>query len=333
MKKFNKIFIFFIILFVSFLSINISVNASETNNVYLGGDNIGIKLNTGIIVIGKYDVETSNGKVSPWKNSNIEIGDEIISINGLKISDNAGLINILKNIDTKTTRLEIIRNKTRFTTNIDIVETKNNQKSLGLYIKDKLLGVGTITFINTENGNFASLGHGIYHDNTLYSTSSGVILESNVDSIKKGVPGDAGEIRSSINSKVIGYVNKNAISGLYGKSIKGTYEHKDIIEVASIEEVQLGPAKILTTLDDNQINEYNIEIIGLEEQSNESIKGLKIKITDSRLLNKTGGIVQGMSGSPIVQNNKLVGAISHVIIDNPSVGYGMYAKWMLENTK
>lgn len=333
MKKISKLFVALTFLLFSMFTINIISYANSNNNVYIGGENIGIKVNTGIVVIGKYEVETVNGKVSPWKNSNIEIGDEILSVNGLEVKDNANLINVLKNINSNTTKLEIMRGKNRFFTNIDIVLTKNDQKSLGLYIKDKLLGVGTITFINAENGNFASLGHGIYYDNNLYNGNNGVILDSTVESIKKGIPGDAGEIRSTLNNKVIGYIGKNTISGLYGKSIKTNFDKRKLIEVADVEEVQIGPAKILTTLDDNIVKEYNIEIISLEKQEYEQIKGIKIKIVDDNLINKTGGIVQGMSGSPIIQNDKLVGAISHVVIDNPTIGYGMYAEWMLNNTK
>ena len=333
MKKISKLFVALTFLLFSMFTINIISYANSNNSVYIGGENIGIKVNTGIVVIGKYEVETVNGKVSPWKNSNIEIGDEILSVNGLEVKDNANLIKVLKNINSNTTKLEIMRGKNRFFTNIDIVLTKNDQKSLGLYIKDKLLGVGTITFINAENGNFASLGHGIYYDNNLYKGNNGVILDSTVESIKKGIPGDAGEIRSTLNNKVIGYIGKNTISGLYGKSINTNFDKRKLIEVADVEEVQIGPAKILTTLDDNIVKEYNIEIISLEKQEYEQIKGIKIKIVDDNLINKTGGIVQGMSGSPIIQNDKLVGAISHVVIDNPTIGYGMYAEWMLNNTK
>lgn len=332
MKKYGKIVVTLVFLFISICSLRLISYASSNNSVYVGGENIGIKINTGVVIIGKYEVDTADGKISPWENSNIEIGDEIISINGLKITDNKSLINVLKNIETSTTKLEILRNKTKFITNIDIVMTKNNQKSLGLYIKDKLLGVGTITFINSENGNFAALGHGIYYDNNLFARPNGVILDSNVDSIKKGIPGDAGEIRSSINSQVIGYIGKNTISGLYGKSIKEQFKNKKLMEIAEINDIKIGKATILTTLDDNVVREYDIEIIELDKQTSENIKGIKIKITDERLINKTGGIVQGMSGSPIIQDGKLVGAVSHVVVDNPIIGYGMYAKWMYNNT-
>ena len=332
MKKYGKIVVTLVFLFISICSLRLISYASSNNSVYVGGENIGIKINTGVVIIGKYEVDTADGKISPWKNSNIEIGDEIISINGLKVTDNKSLINVLKNIETSTTKLEILRNKTKFITNIDIVMTKNNQKSLGLYIKDKLLGVGTITFINSENGNFDALGHGIYYDNNLFARSNGVILDSNVDSIKKGIPGDAGEIRSSINSQVIGYISKNTISGLYGKSIKEQFKNKKLMEIAEINDIKIGKATILTTLDDNVVREYDIEIIELDHQKSENIKGIKIKITDERLINKTGGIVQGMSGSPIIQDGKLVGAVSHVVVDNPIIGYGMYAKWMYNNT-
>ena len=330
MKKLNKILTFVVIVLALFGIFKINTYANSDKLVVLGGENIGIKLNTGVTVIGKYEVETEDGKLKPWRNSDIEINDIIISVNNLKVSDNSTLLNILSNVETKQVNLELLRNGKKITTNIDIIKNKTNQKSLGLYIKDKIMGVGTLTFIDKETNRFASLGHGIYHNNELYENNKGVILESNVESVKKAIPGDAGEIRSNLNNQVIGYISSNKNTGLYGKGMTRR-KNEELIEIATVDEVTIGKAQIVTTLTSNKKEKFDIEIIEVEKQTSIDIKGIKIKITDPKLLAITGGIVQGMSGSPIVQDGKLVGAVSHVVVDNPTIGYGIYAEWMLKD--
>lgn len=330
MRKINKILVSFILTFVMFLFIGYNVLA-ETNKVYVGGENIGIKINTGIEVIGMYEVETDDGKVAPWKNSNIQKGDTIISVEGIKIDNNQTLLNILSSCKNNKIKLQIERNNIRFDTIIDVIISKNNQKSLGLYIKDKMMGIGTLTFVDPNDYYFASLGHGIYHNDELYNVSNGVILSSTVNSIRKATPGNAGEKKATLDNKVVGTILDNQITGVYGKIINNNVSNKRLIEIGKKEDIKIGPATIITTLSDNIPKEYAIEIIDIAEQDNTDVKGLKIKITDERLLKETGGIVQGMSGSPIIQNNKLIGAVSHVIVDNPNVGYGMYIEWMIND--
>ena len=330
MKKIKKISIILLTIFTIIVSFKINAYANSGDMVYLGGENIGIKLTTGVTVIGKYEVETEHGKIKPWKDSNIEVNDVIVAMNNLKITDNNSLLNVLSNIIDDQIQLELMRNNEKIITTIQVATTNTNHKSLGLYIKDKILGVGTLTFIDKSTNRFAALGHGIYHDNQLYLNAKGVILDSDVESIKKATPGDAGEIRSNLNNQVIGYIYNNQNTGLYGKDIQKN-TNRELIEVAEIDEVHPGKDYIITTLTSNQKEKYEIEIIEVKNQKTKDIKGIKIKIVDPRLLNITGGIIQGMSGSPIIQNNKLVGAVSHVVVDNPTLGYGIYAKWMLND--
>ena len=333
MKKISKIFFTLVLSFVLLITFNINVFAESKNKVYLGGENIGIKINTGIEVIGKYEVETTDGKVAPWKNSNIQKGDKIISIDRIKVDNNQSLLSILKTSKKNTAILLVERDSKQFETIINIVVSKNNQKSIGLYIKDKLMGIGTLTFINPENYGFASLGHGIYNNQKLYLVNNGVVLSSKVNSIRKATPGNAGEKTASLDNQVIGSISDNKVTGLYGKLLKSSITKRRLIDIGKKEDVHLGPAKIVTTLTDNTPKEYDIEIIGVETQEKMDIKGIKIKITDETLLKETGGIVQGMSGSPIIQDDKLVGAVSHVIVDEPTTGYGMYIEWMIEDLK
>ena len=235
---------------------------------------------------------------------------------------------VSSNIDEEVV-LTIQRGSIIFDTSIQVVTTKLNEKSIGLYIKDKLLGVGTLTFIDPKTKQFASLGHGIIDERVLIGSISGDLLLSSIDSIKKATPGNPGEKKATLSTSVIGTLTNNNATGLYGEMVSNLLMKKSLIEVGTQDDIKVGKAKILTVISDDLVSEYDIEILEVSKQNTRNIKGIKIKITDSELINKCGGIVQGMSGSPIVQNDKLVGAISHVTVDNPLIGYGIHIEWML----
>lgn len=325
MKKIIKILSIFLI-FNLFLSINVKANHDDV--VYLGGDSIGIKMDTGVYVAGKYAVNTGKNKVIPWKNSNIEIGDRVISVNNILINNNKDLLDVITKTNNDVVNLTVLRNNNRINTEIKIVKNQKNESSIGLYIKDQLQGIGTLTF-TTKDSYFASLGHGVYENKTLINNQGGNIYFSSVNTIKKAEPGIAGEKRASITPVKIGEIVTNDISGLYGKVTTKLNNSKEI-KLIKDEEIKIGHALIYTVIDSNYVKSYDVEIIEINNQKSKATKGVKIKITDEELINKTGGIVQGMSGSPIVQDGKLVGAVSHVTVDNPTFGYGMYAKWMLD---
>ena len=297
------------------------VKADSKTYVYLGGDSIGIKMETGVYVVGKYQVQTKEGKVSPWKHTNVEIGDRIESINGIKIENSQ-----------QELKLQLIRKNEKIQTSILPIENTNHEQSIGLYIRDQVLGIGTLTFI-TKDAKFGSLGHGVYDNKTLLETLSGNLYYSTVQTIKKSEVGTAGEKRASINSQKIGKIIKNDITGLYGK-FDTINRSKQEIEVAHQDEIELGKAQLYTVVENQQIVAYDVEVVSIQAQTKKDVKGIKIKITDPYLIQKTGGIVQGMSGSPIVQNGKLIGAVSHVTVENPIYGYAMHIEWMIqESTK
>lgn len=330
-KLFRKIFISIVLLLIVFLSTNSKIVYADTLEVILGGDAIGIKLNTGVYVAGKYQVETDNGKKIPWRKSDIEIGDKILKIDGVSVNNNQDLTrNINASLDEDLI-LTILRGSIEFDTNIEIYENKQGEKSIGLYLKDKIVGVGTLTFIDPETYAFASLGHGIVDQKVLIGSISGELLVSNIDDIKKATPGIPGEKKAVIGNDVIGKLSKNNATGLYGYINSRTFINNKKIKVASQEEVKLGPATMLTVLDDDIVKEYAIEIIEINKQSTRNVKGLKIKVTDKEIIDKCGGIVQGMSGSPIIQNGKLIGAVSHVVVDDPTIGYGIHIEWMIND--
>jgi len=330
-KKKLKALIFLILLALINLSFSkVLVNAASKKSVLLGGDTIGLKLNTGVYVVGKYQVATSWNKLSPWKDSNIEEGDKIITYNNLEIHSNKDLLTHLKYEANDEVCLGIERNDKKFTTMIDVVTTKNNEKSLGLYIKDKLIGIGTLTFIDEEKNAYASLGHGIYDDFVSIGKVNGELCSSKINGIKKSERGSAGEKKASLINDQLGTVLKNTPTGVYGKMLLKQTRKKSI-NIGEQKDVKIGPAKIYTVISGSKVEEFDIEITNVYFQNSKNVKGLKYLVTDSRLLKETGGIVQGMSGSPIVQNDLLIGAVSHVIVDDPKTGYGIHIEWMIDD--
>lgn len=314
------IFIFFsLLIFINTLNIK----ANDDIYVIPGGESIGLKIETGVEVVGKYSVLTIDGKVNPWSDSKIEAGDYIIEVNNELISNNEQLISKIKKCN-KTCNLKIKRQNEYFNTTIQVVKTTTNESSIGLYVKDKMLGIGTLSFV--LNNKFASLGHGIYENNKLIDVHKGELSYSNVLSIKKATLNQAGEKRAALSKEPIGTINYIKDSGVYGVFNKKL--NKNHIKLAKTTDVKNGKALLCTVLNGNKVEEFDIEIIETKAQSHVDSKGIKIKVTDSKLLNETGGIVQGMSGSPIIQNGKLVGIVSHVTLENPAVGYAVYAEWM-----
>ena len=223
--------------------------------------------------------------------------------------------------------MTIKRNNKLIKTNIDIVKTVAKEPSIGLYVKDKMLGIGTLSFV--YDNKFASLGHGIYENNELININNGDLTYSNVVSIKKATLNQSGEKRATLASTKIGEIKTIKDSGVYG--VISQKINKNKVKIADIEDVKCDDAVIYTVINGNKVETFDIEIIETKYQNSINSKGIKIKVTDSALLNETGGIIQGMSGSPIIQNGELVGVVSHVTLDNPMIGYAVYAKWMYED--
>ena len=203
----------------------------------------------------------------------------------------------------------------------------NNNYSLGLYIKDSILGVGTLTYYIEEANIFGSLGHQMGNS----SNSTGEIFEATVEEIIKPTNSKAGEKKASISSNVIGVIDKNTITGIHGYGSNINVKLMEKINFRLKEKVKLGKAEIWTCIDENTIEKFDIEIIDLEKQNKKDIKGITFKVVDSTLISKAGGIVQGMSGSPIIQDGYLIGAVTHVSIKDSKLGYGIYIEWMFED--
>ena len=310
----------------------ISVNVIPKVKVIPLGNAIGLKLYTeGALIVGMSEIE---GK-RPYELSGIKEGDRIISIDNKKIETTEDLIETVNASKGKEVSIKYVRENSEEVTNITPVQTKQNEYKLGLWVRDAAAGVGTASFYIPSTGMFASLGHGITDIDTgdLITISNGELVSTNIVSIQKGEKGKPGEIKGSIEgSSKIGEVYKNTSFGIFGKvsnknSLKITESE---MEILNRDEIKKGKAQIICELEDGKKEYYDIEIQRIYTANNKDNKSMLIKITDERLLEKTGGIIQGMSGSPIIQNGKFVGAVTHVLVNDSTTGYGVFADMMLK---
>jgi stage IV sporulation protein B len=319
---------------------NYNIDVVERPMVIPGGNAIGVRMNTkGVLVVAVTDIMDINGdRVSPARDAGLKVGDSILEINGEKIVSSEQVVNILNENKDKEVEILVLRNKSEFKTKSKPVKClQDNAYRLGIWVRDKTSGIGTMTFYDEETNTFGALGHGITDMDTgkLLTVEKGLIMSAKISDVEQGKRGTPGEIRGVFykTDEVLGEIKDNTEFGIYGNLIdnKGEIRNKEKIPIGFKEEVELGKAYIFTTLEDNKIEKFEIEIIKLENQQIPEQKSMIIKITDEDLLKRTGGIVQGMSGSPIIQNGRLIGAITHVFVNDPTKGYGLYIEWMLEN--
>lgn len=294
--------------------------------IIASGDNIGIKLQTqGIIVVGTYDI---NG-VDPATEAGLKAGDIITTINHKNVNSIDEINNIISNNNDNVITVGYIRDNNKFQT---VLHLKNNKT--GLYLKDTISGIGTLTFIDPETKTFGALGHEIVNSATgeVAKVFSGNIFTSSITSITPSNNGVPGEKNAALNSKdVIGKIYENTNKGVFG-SYHGDMNDNSLYRVANPDKIEIGKAKIRTVLSDNEIEEYDIKILSLKE-TKDNTKNIVFEITDDELLSKTGGIVQGMSGSPIIQGDYIIGAVTHVVVQDPTKGYGIFITNMLEEAE
>ncbi|RKD34774.1 SpoIVB peptidase [Thermohalobacter berrensis] len=318
---------------------DIKVNVIDKRYLVPGGHSIGVKLNTkGVLVVALSDITGLDGqKYNPAKNAGIRVGDIILEINGIKVRSADHVIELLNKFKGKKLKLKIERNKKEFILETRPVKSKkDNLYKLGVWVRDRTAGIGTLTFYDKKTNKFGALGHGITDMDTGYlmPTKNGEILKATVSSIQQGQKGNPGELRGIFfeSKNKLGKIEKNTRYGIYGicyKDIKNKRIGKPI-PVGLRSEVHQGKAYILTTIDKNTIEKFQVEIVKVQPQLVQQQKSMVIKVVDKKLLEKTGGIVQGMSGSPIIQNGKLIGAVTHVFVNDPTKGYGLYIEWMLK---
>ena len=320
---------------------NVSVNVLEDIKVVPVGKIIGLKLYTnGVLIVGMGQIEnTENIMEKPYENLNIQEGDTIIKVNGKEIDSVDSLKNIVNSSNGSTLDLTLVRDGTVFASNITPIKTNKGEYKLGLWVRDAATGVGTITYYEPNTKQFAALGHGITDPDTdkLIDIESGELVTSNILSITKGESGKPGEIKGSIlNQLTIGTVNKNSIFGIYGtlsNLASLNIDTSKTVGVALRKEIKQGPASVICNIDGSGNKEYSINIEKIYLDNNSNNKSFQIKVTDKELIEKTGGIIRGLSGAPIIQNGKFIGAVTNVLVQNPEIGYGVFGDLMIKQMK
>lgn len=303
--------------------------------VRIGGKPIGISIKTqGLIVVSKDKVQTASGETIPLKNSKISGGDVLMGINGEKVNSLYKLKDILSKLTSPGVTIEYSHQNVDYSDRVVLAKDKSDGKyKLGLALKEDVGGVGTLTFVTTD-GSFAALGHRISDVEGIFEElNTGNIYNATVNGVVKGERGKAGGLVADVNrfSKSIGSISANTDIGLYGK-FEGEYDGK-LYKIAAKGEARIGKAQVLTTIDGSPPKFYEVEIVKVVSQSEPAEKGMVVKVSDKELLEKTGGIVQGMSGSPIVQDGVLIGAITHVFVQDPTRGYAVHSRFMYEKAQ
>lgn len=298
--------------------------------IIAGGENIGLQIrNKGIIVAGFYKVSDKY----PGKEAMLQKGDTIIKADNNTVETIDEFISAIKNSNQKNLKLVYLRNNEEKITTLDLVYEDNILKT-GLYVKDMISGIGTLTFIDPNTKLYGALGHEVAESSSgvMINVKDGKIYNSKVTSIDKSIRGEPGAKNADVNSQdVYGNVKENTKNGIFGDYTK-EINNDNLYEVADYGDINLGNAKIITVLKGSLKKQYNINILKVSNNKDDN-KNILFEITDEELIDKTGGIVQGMSGSPIVQDDKIIGAVTNVVVNNPKKGYGILITSMLEEAE
>lgn len=319
MKNVKKILLLFFMMF------SIRTILAYSSYIIPGGENIGVEINTdGIIIVGTYDI---NG-VNYAKKAGILKGDIIKKIDNQEVSSIDDLVNKLTSQKEKI-NLNIKRDNKVLDIELPVTY-ENGITKTGLYVKDTVTGIGTLSYIDPGTHIYGALGHEVMESNTekVLEVKDGKIYSSSVTNIDRSEVGSPGSKNATLDNNINGSILKNKKTGIYGK-YTATLPDKNKYKVAKPNEVKLGKAEMLTVLNDKEIKAYEINILKLD--NHEINKNILFEINDKELLSKAGGVVQGMSGSPIIQNDYIVGAVTHVVVDDPKKGYGLFITNMLED--
>ena len=325
---------------LSFLGFNIktiTANVLPNTKVVPLGDLAGLKLYTkGILVVGVSEIKGYDNKVyKPYEEAGIEQGDTILKINSEEVNTTEELLACVSKYKGNKMNITYMKNGETFEKTITPVKASENTFKIGLWVRDSGAGVGTLTFYSPSTKSYAALGHGIQDVDTqeLLEISSGEFVTAKITKLQKGEKDNPGKIEGTIeDSKTIGKIYSNTEYGVYGKKTDNSdeFNEQNAIEVANRNEIKTEKASIICTIENGIKKEYEVEIEKVYANNYKNNKNMIVKVTDKELLEKTGGIIQGMSGSPIIQNGKLIGALTHVFVTDPTKGYGVFADTMLE---
>lgn len=323
MKLKNKLLVLW-----TFLLLIVPINIfAYSDYIIPGGENVGIEVHSkGVLVVGFYKV---NDKFIARDNGFL-VGDSIMKVNNKEISSIEDMVNVIKENNNKDIEFTINRDDKEKTITMSENIDKDGVYKTGMYVKDKIIGIGTLTFIDPNTKIFGALGHEITEKTTAekFEIKDGKIFKSNVTGIERSESGSAGEKKAEYDTNTVyGKIDENTSSGIFG-DYTDTLPNTNTLKVASIDEIRTGEAKIRTVVDNNKVEEFTINIIRTDK--NNDTKNILFEVTDKSLLEKTGGVVQGMSGSPIIQNEMIVGAVTHVIVNDTTKGYGIFITTMLK---
>ena len=312
-----------------------SARAAEGKRLIPVGRAVGIKLfSDGVVVVGTSEVATERGAVNPAKACGLKEGDIITHINATEVDSIEEVSAILQRLEGDPMSIRAIRNdrQVQLTAQAALCSGDGAYK-LGAWIRDSMAGIGTVTFYDPDTGSFGALGHGISDVDTalLMPLERGSILSASVAGVEKGKVGTPGMLRGIFDqADILGTLSANTAGGIFGAAEPADWLRGQALPVAGADEVQTGRATILSNVYGDQVREYDIEITKILPREEEDCRDYLITVTDQALLERTGGIVQGMSGSPICQNGKIVGAVTHVLVNDPTRGYGIFIENMLE---
>lgn len=312
---------------------NVAVERVDSPLVALCGTPFGIKMYIdGVLVVGLADVETAAGNVNPAQSAGLKVGDVILQINGTAVTTNKQVAAIIEQCGGKSVTLTVRRDGVEFTASfVPALSTAEGRYKAGVWVRDSSAGIGTMTFYIPDTCQFASLGHAVCDVDTgdVIPLADGEIVPAKIFGVKKGVKGTPGELKGVFDGETMGYLSSNGEIGVFGVLSKPIPDCK-IVPVKMKQETKVGAAQIYTTVDGNEPQYYDIEIKQVKYHDGAVTRNMVIEITDPDLLALTGGIVQGMSGSPILQEGALVGAVTHVFVGDPTKGYGIFAETMLD---
>lgn len=314
--------------FMVFLLFIVPLNVFAYSSYLIpGGETVGIEVNSkGVLVVGFYKVNHSY----IGRDAGFLVGDKIMKLNGIEVSNISSMLDTINQLNTDTVEFTIFRDHQEKKISLELKRDQDGVLKTGLYVKDSITGIGTLTYIDPETQIFGALGHEIDEKTTAskFDIKDGIIFGANVIGIDKSSNGDAGEKEARYDkTKVFGTVTGNEISGIFG-SYTSDFSNQNKIEVGEAKDVRTGAATIRTVVEADQVESFDINILKIDD-SNET-KNILFEVTDQRLLETAGGIVQGMSGSPIIQDDKIIGAVTHVIVNDTKKGYGIFITTMLK---
>lgn len=315
---------------------DIKVTPADSASVLVSGSTVGIYMETdGVLVIDTGEIISEEGRAEEPAKNIVEAGDYIVAFNDETIRNKKDLVKDLENLTQDTVTLDVIRNGKKIPLSLNPVKDIKGEYKLGIWVRDNTQGIGTLTFVD-QNGSYGALGHGISDVDTgeLLHIDDGALYQAQIVGIQKGSSGSPGELSGLIHyetEKIIGSIDRNCEQGIYGTLSEMPEElNLQKLEVAYKQELETGPASILCSVD-GKVREFDAEITRIDMNHEDTNKSFVIQVTDPDLLEMTGGIVQGMSGSPVIQNGKFAGAITHVFVQNSTGGYGIFAETMLKN--